>query len=95
MKILITATPISIENWNKVETKTGMKMEAATAVLSLGDDDFIAAKVFGKDKITALKERIAPQKPVDLVLSIKGLVKQPTPEKTYYENAIMVKWILS
>lgn len=69
-------------------------LDIATLILDCGDGDFIAATVYGKDRIAVCKEKMKAELPMDLILSIVGKVEAGR-ERTFYKNQITVKWILS
>jgi hypothetical protein len=92
MRILVNATVVSVENEIRIKVEHGSKFaDLAYAILDVGKGgDCIVAKVYGRDRITVLKQKAVADKPVDLVLSITGKVHDGQ-----YDNNLYVKWILS
>ena len=92
MKILVNAVIVSIEAERTSTTKAGKILNYCTVVLEVGrGDDYICADVFGKDRITVLKQKHKAGKPVELALSLTGAIKKPS----FWGNNLYVNWILS
>lgn len=97
MKMLVKAKVTAIENERDVKVVgKDQYLACANAILDCGSgDDYICAKVYGKDKITVCKQKMLAEIPVDMVLSIIGRVRSNKDGSTFYDNAVSVKWILS
>lgn len=97
MKFMVNAKVTAIENEHQMKLKDKTQaIEAAAAILECGQgSDFICAEVYGRDRITVLKQKMLAEKRVDLVISVVGRVKPGNNGMTFYENNVSVKWILS
>ena len=95
MKFLVNAKITALEDEHTMKV-TGRDLQCANAILECGQGgDFICAGIYGKDKITVLKQKMLAGKPVDLILSILGKVAAGKRGGPIYVNTVTVKWILS
>lgn len=95
MKFLVSAKITTLEDEHTLKV-SGRDLQCANAILECGQGgDFICAGIYGKDKITILRQKMLAEKPVDLILSMVGKVSEGKSGSPIYVNTVTVKWILS